>query len=135
MSRTPDYGTWATIACGIGLGLLASWVSDHYGVNENIARAAAYTVGVFGLLAAALRPAWRRRRFWTDLVTLFAVHISVVFPVMRVLDAHSIRLSWVIALPFILLELLLFLGFLWRRNVSESLNRSCRLPHPSSRFF
>lgn len=120
MTRSPDYGTWVTIVCGIGLGLLAGWVSDHYGVSENIARATAYTVGMFALLAAALRRAWRRLRLWVDLAILFMLHVMLVLPFVNFLDSRSIRLNWAIALPLVALELLLFLGLLWRRNVSDS---------------
>jgi hypothetical protein len=120
MSRSPDYGTWATIICGIGLGVLAGWVSDHYGVSENITRAAVYTVGIFGLLAAALRPAWRRVRLWIDLVILLGLHLALVVPIINFLQSHSIRLNWAIALPFVALEFLLFLGLLWRRNMAST---------------
>ena len=120
MSRSLDYGTWAAIVCGIGLGLLAGWVSDHYGVSENIARATAYTVGIFALLAAALRPAWRKLRLWVDLGGLLVLHVALLLPLISVLDSHSIRLNWAMVLPFVALELLLFLGLLWRRNVRES---------------
>lgn len=120
MSRSPDYATWVTIVCGIGMGLLAAWVSDHYGVSENIARAAAYTVGIFALLVAALRAAWRRLRLWGDIAVLFVLHVALVLPLVNLLDSHSIRLNWAIGLPFVALELLLFLGLLWRRNVSDS---------------
>lgn len=120
MSRPPDYGTWVTIIVGIGFGLLAGWVSDHYGVSENIARAAAYTVGIFALLAAALRPAWRRLQLWFDLVILLVLHVALVLPLVNVLNSHSIRLNWAIALPFVAVEFLLLLGLLWRRNVSDS---------------
>jgi hypothetical protein len=120
MSRSPDYGTWVTIICGIGIGLLAGWVSDHYGVNENIARAAAYTVGIFALLAAALRPAWRKPQLWIDLLVLFLLHAVLALHVMRLLDSHSIRLNWALALPFVAIEFVLFLSLLWRRNVCNS---------------
>jgi len=66
-----------TIICGIGLGLLAGWVSDRYGVSENVFRAAAYTVGIFVLLAMALRPTWRRLRLWLDLAGLSALHVAL----------------------------------------------------------
>jgi hypothetical protein len=120
MSRSPDYGTWVTIVCGIGLGLSAGWVSDHYGVSENIARAAAYTVGIFVLLAAALRPAWRRPRMWFDLVLLLIFHVALLLPLVSLLDSHLIRLNWAFALPFVALEFLALLGLLWRRNVRDS---------------
>jgi len=120
MSRSPDYGMWVTIICGIGLGLLAAWVSDHYGVSENTARAGAYTVGIFALLAAALRPAWRRLRLWADLVLLLLLHVALVLTAISYLDSHSIRLNWAIVLPFAAVEFLLFLGVLWRRNVRDS---------------
>ncbi len=120
MSRSPDYGTWLTIVCGIGLGLLAGWVSDRYGVSENISRAGVYTVGIFALLAAALRPAWRRLQLWVDLVILLVLHVALVLPLVNFLNSHSIRLNWAIALPVVALEFLLFLGLLWRRNVRDS---------------
>ena len=120
MSRSPDYGTWVTIICGIGLGLLAGWVSEHYGVSEDVARAAAYTVGIFALLAAALRPAWRQLQLWFDLVLLLVLHIVLVLPLVNSLNSHSIRLTWAIALPVVTLEFLVLLGLLWRRNVRDS---------------
>jgi len=120
MSRSPDYGTWVTIIFGIGFGLLAGWVSDHYGVSENIARAAAYTVGIFALLAAALRSAWRRLQLWFDLVILLVLHVALLLPLVNFLNVHSIRLNWAIALPFVAVEFLLLLGLLWRRNVRDS---------------
>lgn len=116
MSRAPDYGTWITIICGLGLGLLAAWVSNHYGVSENLARAAAYTIGIFALLTAALRPAWQRRRLWLDLVILSVIHLALVLPVANFLDSRSIRLNWVLALPVGGTEFLLLLGLLWRRH-------------------
>lgn len=118
MPRRADFGTWVTIACGSGLGLLAAWVSDRYGVNENNARAAAYTLAIFALLAAALRPAWRRPKLWFDLLILLVFHCAVLLPVLGFLDAHLIRLNWVLA-PFVMVEGLLALWFLWRRNVKR----------------
>lgn len=108
-----------TIACGLGLGLLAAWVSDRYGVNENAARAAAYTLGIFGLLAAALRPAWRRPRFWIDYLTVLLLHSVLLVAILRLLNTYAIRLACALALPFVIAEMLLALGFLWRRNVKN----------------
>lgn len=119
MPRSADFGTWVTIACGLGLGLLAAWVSDRYGVNENAARAAAYTLGIFALLAAALRPAWRRPRFWIDYLTVLVLHSVLLVAILRLLNTYAIRLNWALALPFVIAEMLLALGFLWRRNVKN----------------
>jgi hypothetical protein len=120
MSRSPDYGAWATIIAGIGLGFLAGWAADHYSVSENLARAAAYTVGMFGLLAAAVRPAWPRLQLRLDLLGLLVLHLALVLLAVNFLDSRSIRLNWVLALPLVAIELALFLGLLWRRNVSDS---------------
>lgn len=119
MSRSADFGTWVTIACGIGLGLLAGWGSDRYAVNENAARSAAYTLGIFALLAAALRPAWRRPQFWIDYLTVLVLHSILLLAILRLLNAYSIRLNWALALPFVMAEILLVLGMLWRRNVKN----------------
>ena len=89
-------------------------------LSENLAKAATYTVIVFASLVMALRPAWRRLRLWIDLLGLFVLHIALVLPLLRLLDSHSIRLNWAVALPFVAIELLLFLGLLWRRNVGDS---------------
>jgi hypothetical protein len=75
---------------------------------------------MFVFLAIALRPAWRRLRFWIDLLILLALHIVVILPLVNLLNTHSIRLNWAIAVPFVGIEGLLPLGLLWRRNVSDS---------------
>jgi len=77
-------------------------------------------VGIFVLLAMALRPAWHRLRLWGDLAISLALHSIVVLSLLKFLDAHSIRLNWALALPFVAVEILLLLGLLWRRNVSDS---------------
>ncbi len=104
----------------MGLGLVAAWAADNRLVTENVARAMVYTIGLFGALVMALRPAWRRLRLWTDLAIWFFLHaVLVVLPV-KLLDSHSLRLNWAVALPLVAPEFLLFLSLLWRRNVSDS---------------
>src|SRR5437588_6083956 len=61
-----------------------------------------------------------RLRLWFDLVGLFVLHLVLILCLPGFLDSHSIRLTWVLALPFVAVEFLLFLGLLWRRNVSHS---------------
>jgi hypothetical protein len=120
MSRYPDIEGWILVAIAAGMGLLAAWLADTHQLNENLTKAATYTVIVFASLVMALRPAWRRLRLWVDLGGLLVLHVALVLPLINVLDSHSIRLNWAIALPFVALELLLFLGLLWRRNVGDS---------------
>jgi hypothetical protein len=120
MSRYPDIEGWILVAIAAGMGLLAAWLADTHHLNENLTKAATYTVIVFASLVMALRPAWRRLRLWVDLGGLLVLHVALVLPLINVLDSHSIRLNWAIALPFVALELLLFLGLLWRRNVGDS---------------
>jgi len=120
MSRYPDIEGWILVAIAAGMGLFAAWLADTHQVSENLTRAATYTVIVFASLVMALRPAWRRLRLWVDLAILLALHVAVVLPIVNLLDSRSIRLNWAVTLPFVAIELLLFLGLLWRRNVSES---------------
>jgi hypothetical protein len=117
MSRQIDVGGWISVVLGVGLGFFTAWVSDSCGVGENKARAIAYTIIVFACAAMALRPAWGRLQLWVDLVVLFALHTALVVTVLNLLDARSIRLNWALALPFVIVELFLMLGVLWRRNV------------------
>src|SRR6266536_1431801 len=113
MSRYPDIEGWILVAIAAGMGLLAAWLADSHQLSENLAKAATYTVIVFASLVMALRPAWRRLRLWIDLVGVFVLHTALVLPLLRLLDSHSIRLNWAVALPFVAIELLLFLGLLW----------------------
>ncbi len=106
------------VVVALGLGVLAAWVSDVHLLNENAATAAGYTAIVFAVLAMALRPAWRRLRLWVDLLILLVLHSILLLPLVNFLDTHSIRLNWAIALPFVMIELMLALGVLWRRNVT-----------------
>ena len=120
MSREWDIEDWLVVAVAMILGIVAGWLIVFQKWNENVTRAGVYTAGIFVLLAIALRPAWRRLRLWVDLAALLALHVSLVLPIVSFLNSHSIRLSWILALPFVGVELLLLLGLLWRRNVSDS---------------
>jgi|SRR5437016_2449841 hypothetical protein len=118
MSTYEKIGDWIAIIVASGLGFLAWWTAQSHGLSENMARAAAYTTGIFFLLAMALRPAWRRLRFWVDMLGLLVLHTVLILPLVNLLDTHRIRLNWALALPFVMVELLLALGALWRRNVT-----------------
>jgi hypothetical protein len=120
MSRKPDFEGWILIAVALVVGLLAGWLIVFHKWNENGTRAAAYTVGIFVLQAMALRQAWHRLRFWVDLMVLLVLHVALILPLVNILNSHSIRLNWALALPFVAVELLLFLGLLWRRNMGDS---------------
>jgi hypothetical protein len=120
MSRYPDVDGWILVAIAAGMGLLSAWLADSHQLSENTAKTTTYTVIVFASLVMALRPAWRKLRLWIDLLVLFVLHTALVLPLVRLLDSHSIRLNWAVALPFVAIELLLFLGLLWRRNLSDS---------------
>ncbi len=120
MSRYPDPEGWILVVIAAGMGLLTAWLADSHQLSENVAKAATYTVIVFASLAMALQQAWRRWRLWVDLATLLVLHVALALPLVHILDSHSIRLNWALALPFVALELLLLLGLLWRRNVSDS---------------
>jgi hypothetical protein len=119
MSRHVDVEGWIFIALAAGFGFISIWISNLRLVTENTAKVGAYTAVLFTALVMALRPAWRRLRLWIDLGILFAVHVAIVLSLVDLLGSYSIRLNWVIALPIVAIELLLFLGFLCRRNVSE----------------
>lgn len=122
MSRYPDIDVagWILAAFALGMGGLAAWLADSHHLSENITRAGAYTGVVFASLVMALRPAWHRPRLWIDLAVLLVLHVALFLPLINVLDSHSVRLNWAMALPFVAIELLLLLSLLWRRNVSDS---------------
>lgn len=120
MAREPDIDGWIIVAVALVVGLVAGWLIVFHKWNENLTRATAYTVAIFLLLAVALRPAWRRLRLWVDLGVSLALHCVVVLSLMRFLDAHGVRLNWVLALPFVVVELLVLVAVLWRRNVTDA---------------
>jgi uncharacterized membrane protein len=120
MSRELDVKGWILVAVALVVGILAGWLIVFHGWNENVTRAAAYTVCIFVLLVMALRPAWHRLRLWVDLGISLVLRSIVVLSLLKFLDAHSVRLRWALALPFVALEMLVLLSLLWRRNVSGS---------------
>lgn len=126
MARGVDVEGWIWVVGAAGLGLAGAWAVDSHLLGENASRAAVYTLIVFGVVATGLRSQWRRRHFWRDLLVLLVLHTAVVLPLVRELDFRSVRLNWLIALPFALVEVPLALGVLWRRNVT-------RAGHPSGR--
>lgn len=101
MSRFPDVEGWILVAIGAGVGLLSAWLTDSYRLGENRMKVAAYSVVVFAVVVVALRPAWRRGRLWLDLVVLSLIHLALVLPLANFLDSRSVRLNWVLALPFV----------------------------------
>jgi uncharacterized membrane protein len=56
----PDVEGWIAIAVALVVGGVAGWLIAFHQWNENVTRAAAYTIGIFLLLAMTLRPAWHR---------------------------------------------------------------------------
>jgi|SRR5580700_4430914 uncharacterized membrane protein len=120
MSRELDFEGWTLVAVALVVGVLAGWLIIFHGWNENVTRAAAYTVGIVVLLVMALRPAWHRLRLWVDLGISLVLHSIVILSLLKFLDAHSVRLNWALALPFVAVEMLVLLSLLWRRNVSDS---------------
>jgi uncharacterized membrane protein len=120
MSRELDVEGWILVAVALVVGILAGWLIVFHAWNENVTRAAAYTVGIFVLLVMALRPAWHRLRLWVDLGISLVLHSIVILLLLKFLDAHSVRLNWALALPFVAAEMLVLLSLLWRRNVSDS---------------
>jgi hypothetical protein len=118
MSHRPDIGGWIFVAGGLALGPLAGWIIDAHLLSENSTRMGGYTVIVFSTLTIALRPAWKRLQFWVDLLVLLALHGVLLLLLLHLLDVHSIRLNWALALPVVAIEVLFALGVLWRRNVT-----------------
>src|SRR5580700_567432 len=53
MSREPDAEGWILVAVALVVGILAGWLIVFHRWNENVTRAAAYTVGIFVLLGVA----------------------------------------------------------------------------------
>ena len=120
MSRHLDVEVWILLVLAAGAGVFSAWFADAHQVAENTAKMATYTVLLFACLVMALRSAWRKLRLWVDLLVLLMLHAALVLPLVHFLNSHSIRLNWVLALPFLTVELSLLLGFLWRRNVRHS---------------
>lgn len=120
MPRYVDIGGWVLAALAVGLGVLAAWVTNSHIVTENTATAAGYTAITFVCVVMALRAAWNQLRFWIQLAALLALHMVMVFLLVNYMDSHSIRLNWVIGLPFVAVELLTLLGLLWRKNLKNS---------------
>lgn len=120
MSREPDVEGWIVVAVALAVGIVAGWLIVFHKWNENLTRAAAYTAAIFLLLAIALRPAWHLLRLWVDLAVSLALHCVMILSLLRFLDVHAVRLNWAFALPFVVVELLLLLTVLWRRNVTDA---------------
>jgi hypothetical protein len=116
MSYYEKIADWTAIIVASG------WGSSRGGcpierVYENSACASAYTTAIFFVLPLALRPAWRRLQRWVDSLILLALHRVLLLSIVHLPETHSIRLSWAIAIPFLMVEVRLALGVLWRRNV------------------
>jgi len=83
MSRELDVEGWILVAVALVGGIRAGWLIVFHGWNENVTRAAAYTVAIFVLLVMALRPAWHRLRLWVDLGISLVLHSIVVLSLLK----------------------------------------------------
>jgi hypothetical protein len=100
--------------------LIALWagatlLSNFIGLSQIASDAVIYTVVVFGVVIAALRPAWGRRAFWRNVLFIFVLHvIGITFLVQLLAKRSAPGVMMIIAG---MIEGVLIGSVLWRRTV------------------
>ena len=116
-------GFWGGLAA-VGLIGGGTWfVASAMRLDNNWEDALYTTAVIFSALALALRPAWSRPAFWKDLLAVLAVHAIVVSLVVHLFTANSMRVGGPWRTLAAIVEGLLLLGFLWRRNIAHQHGR------------
>src|SRR4051794_34525050 len=74
-----------------------------------------YTVFLFAAIVSALRPAWRRKSFWTTLALIFAGHAILLLATLQALPPRQHGIPKLLLLPIGAVEGAFIVAILWKR--------------------
>lgn len=114
VTKSASLGEWAII---IGLTAIAVAVTELVGVGQKWGTAIVYTIVVFSVVIATLRPAWGRRAFWQNLVPLFLLHVLVLLVIEQSLPLRSEGPRGLPLTAAGMAESVLIGGVLWKRSM------------------
>jgi hypothetical protein len=110
--KTATFWEWVAIFIAVGVTITSTNVTD---VAPKWETASVYTVIIFIVVIAALRPVWSRPNFWRALVIAFLLHTLALFVAMRELVPSTSQ--GIHGIPMIvagMMEGFLIASFLWR---------------------
>ena len=95
--RVLDFVVYIGIALGVlAVGLVYAEYSFRSGRTPQLPLRwiglAGETAAVFGYVARAMRPYWRRGRFWTGFLAFFVAHLAICVPLL--LKVEQFGLLW-----------------------------------------
>jgi hypothetical protein len=103
----------------LGLTACAIAASEFVGLTPLWMDAAIYTVIVFAVAFATLRPPWRRRESWQSLAVVFIGHTLILLWVVLVLQEFPTRRRFgmpkLLLIPLGSIECVFIVAMLWKR--------------------
>lgn len=114
-------GEWVAI---FGVGALAVATTEFVGVGQKWEHAIVYTILVFTAVIVALRPAWRRKTFWQNLLLVFLLHILAVAVIEQSLPPGSEGPHGLPLTAAGMVEGVLIVGVLWKRSMRSNSDSS-----------
>ena len=112
---------WAVL---LGVCISAVAVCETVGLDPMWRDGVVYTVILFATIVSALRPAWRRKSFWTSLGLIWAGHTILLVGILQALPARRHGLPKLLLIPIALIEGSLILAILWKRMKALRLSSS-----------
>lgn len=117
MSREWSFGNGLLVVFLIGI---VGWlVSSKFQVSPNWEDALILTLVLFSSLAISLRPAWSNPLLWRDLTVAFVLHALILAAIVEIFIANSMKIKGFERTIVVVVEGIIILSILWRRNISE----------------
>jgi hypothetical protein len=99
----------------LGLTACAIVASDVFGLKQLWKDGVVYTVVVFAVVLATLRPMWGWKSFWTSLALIFTLHTIVLLLVLQALPPRRFGIPKLLLVPLGGIESVFIGGVLWKR--------------------
>lgn len=99
----------------LGVSISAVVASELIGLRQVWEDGVIYTVILFAAIGTAMRPAWRRKSFWTSLALIFTGHIIILAAVLQLLPPRRFGIPKLLLIPVGGIEGLLIIVMLWKR--------------------
>jgi len=113
-----EFGFWSGLAIVAVIAAMVWALSTLFSLGPTWEDALFTTAVIFSALILTLRPAWSSRALWRDLAAALAAHLFFLNIVVRVFVANSIKMGGPWRTLAAIVEGILILSILWRRNVS-----------------
>ena len=111
---------WVTIFGVVATAIVVTEILDF---NQGWKDSVVYTVALFAIVIASVRPAWSRKGFWWNVLLLFVLHDIGLVALISVVPLGRFGIPKIIWTMALVLEALLIAAILWKRSAASERRR------------